>query len=435
MKKYMVLALVLFLAFSALPIKLQVAHGAESGKRIVTMSIWINLGVVDFDDFCSWFTGHESNYTFVLANWERLNSTQINWLQSQAELIPSISYLQVYNPATRVSAVDGYLNSWKTTFGSYPMGIFSFQPDTYIVNYTSQKYGTEYFHGTCFDQYLSDFMTQRGGWQLPYYTSDYHALVPNNSSGGVVILPHVTWDWIASFVTNVQISTHPLWEPGVTTDTEVPYYVLQIMNRTLNGMTPYGYSTFMFEYDWVKNNNRLWICDQIIGNLTSWTNVDILTLADTVTWFKSTYSSTPTYHVDFQSPFSGDTIEWYYSTDCRIARVSDHVVSFVDYRKQSSDVYLTTNATIDWQAEWSTDNDIDDSLNFTINALGGVYLKAPATTDEFYYPASKSLANFPKYYYDSLNSPNEIIIFGILLSLVIILVTVIIAFRRKIKRR
>jgi hypothetical protein len=436
MKKCVMLVLILVAASCALPTNLQVAHGSETGKRIVTLSIWINFGAVDFDGFYAWFAGCESNYTFVLANWERLNSTQISWLKSQAELIPSISYLQVYDPATRVSVVDAYLNSWKTTFGSYPKGIFSFQPDTYIVNYTSRKYGIEYFHGTCFDQYLSDFMTQRGGWQLPYYANETHVLVPNTNAGGVVIFPHETWDWIASFVDNVQISTHPLWEPGVSEDSQVPYYVLQIINRTLNGVTPFGYSTFMFEYDWVKDNNRLWICKEIIGNLTSWDNVEILTLEDAANWFKATYDSTPTYHVSFQSPFSGDTIEWYYSTDCRIARVSDHIVSFVDYEKQDPDIYLTTNATIDWQAELSTNNDIDNSLNFTINALGGVYLKAPVTTDEFYYPASRSLANFPKYYYDSLNSSNEIISFGIFfIAFAIFLVAVIIAFRRKIKWR
>jgi len=391
MKKYIVLVLFLVLALSVIPINLQVVHGAETGKRIVTMVIYVNFALVDFDDFYGWVSAFPSNYTFILDNWGSLNATQAGWLKSQAELIPALSYMQAWTPAVRVSYIDSLLTDWKRMFGSYPKGIFSFQPDTFLVNYTAQKYGVEYWHGTCFDQYISDYMTQRGGWQLPYYASETHVLRPNTDDGGVAILPHETWDWVASFTDNAQILTHPLWG-GIVPDAQVASYVLEIINRTLNGVSPFGYSTFMFEYDWVKAKNRLWITEEIIGNLTSWDNIELLKLGEVTDWFKATYDSTPTYRVNFQSPYSNATIDWYYSTDCRVARVGNYVVSFVDYAVQGSDTFLTTNATVDFESEKSATNCIDDSLNFTINALGGATLKAPVTTSSKYYIGD--LANF-----------------------------------------
>jgi hypothetical protein len=189
----------------------------------------------------------------------------------------------------------------------------------------------------------------------------------------------------------------------------------------------------MFEYDWVKAKNRLWIPEEVIGNLTSWDNIELLKLSEITDWFKATYNSTPTYRVSFQSPYSNATIEWYYSTDCRVARVGNYVVSFVDYTVQGSDNFLTTNATVDLESEKSATNCIDDSLNFTINALGGATLKAPVTTSSKYYAGD--LANFKVQYYSDLEL-QEILQFVIPFSVfVIILVAVIIAFRRKIKRR
>lgn len=54
--------------------------------------------------------------------------------------------------------------------------MFDFQPDTYTVNYCETKNMT-YVTGYCFDQYAVDWMTERGGWQSPYYASHDHILM------------------------------------------------------------------------------------------------------------------------------------------------------------------------------------------------------------------------------------------------------------------
>jgi hypothetical protein len=418
MKKYAVVILVLVLGMAVLLTNSLVEKDTIRGKRIVNIVILLDFNNVNFDDFYSWLSPRPANYTFALLNWGgALNATQINWLQSQAELIPGFGYLQTRMPRVRASYVDSQLDAWNETFGSYPNGIFSFQPDTYTVNYTAQNYGVEYWQGYCFDQYVIDYMTERGGWQMPYYANPEQVLRPNSGVaglimypsilrhssgvGGVVIYPHLTWDWIASFTVAHQINTHPLWSAKQAQKTEVPSLVCDIIDRTLNGSRPYGYATFMFEYDWIRSNGCLEVPEQIIGNLTSWSNIQLLNLSDTTDLFKNTYITTPNYTVNYTSPYDNSTVEWYYSKDFRVARVGNYVKSFVDYKVQDPDVFLNTNTAVVFNGTWFSGNDIDDSLNFTIDALGGAKDRAPITTNGFYYPTSESLVNFPKYYYDN----------------------------------
>ena len=368
-------------------------------ERIVTMVILLDFNTMEYDSFHNWFQGLESNYTFVLLHWESLNSTQINWLQSQAELIPCISRSQIYNTAVRASKTDTLLNNWNATFGSYPKGIFSFQPDTYLVNYTNTNYGVEYWQGYCFDQYVIDRFTERGGWQLPYYAREDHVLVPNNVSGGVVIYPHLTWDWIDSFTLDHEYSTHPLQR--LVDDNDISTYVLNLITTTLDTTDPFGYATFMFEYGWVESKNKLWIAEGIIKGLTSDLKIQSLTLEDCNNWFTSTYTTTPTYRVKFSSPNSGKSIEWYYSTSYRVARADSQVVSFIDYENQESEIYLIETANINTEEQETIDNDIDNSLTFIIDALGGAGNRAPIKTNGVQYPPSEDLADFPTYYYSS----------------------------------
>ena len=279
-----------------------------------------------------------------------------------------------------------------------------YQPDTYFINAAEQR-GIKYVMGYCFDQYQVDYMTMRGGWQLPYYASSINALMPENStSGGVVVLPWLTWDWIDSFTVSHLYETEPAYFGGVT-NTSGANNVIALMDKTLDSSLPFGYVTNGFDFGWYYsldqsyNFGLLNMESTIINHFGSNSSYQILSGGNFTNWFKNTYSSTPTYHVNYTSPFSGETIEWYYDNESRIARYNGAVVSYVDYTQQMNDPYLTDVATVNSSLPSNT-SQIDNSLRFTIDALGGGQYRAPVVSTGITYAGP--LSGFPVYFHPLL---------------------------------
>ena len=86
--------------------------------------------------------------------------------------------------------------------------------------------------------------------------------------------------------------------------------------------------------------------------------------------------------------YSNQWVEWYYSPNCRIARIDSNVVSYLIYAAQAPDKYV---------GEYGYyDEGIDTSLTLEINALGGGELRASITTEP--YPYKYALEEFPTKY-------------------------------------
>lgn len=369
--------------------------------KIVNFSVIID-SASNFDALMSWLdTLNFSDFTFVL--WENCeddilnNATRLNKLKQYGEIIPRIAYIQQKTPSERLSYIDQKLAKYNNSLGYMPMGIFDFIPDTFSAQYVYDK-GLIYYQGYCFDSWTIDFMSMRGGFQMPYYASDIHILIPSNQKS-IVLLPHSTWDWISSFKYSQNIHLHPynLIKRIFNDDVDkAKNYFLKLMDYTIMGSSPFGYAVFQFEWEWCYSEG-------ITDNILDWINTTITTrpysfwmFNKTAIWFRNTYTSTPTYRINFISPYLNERIEWYYDTESRIARIDNQVVSYVDYTEQNPDKFLTQNKLINWGIPSSDLNSIDISLKFKIDALGGASNRHPIKTDSYTY--SGDLANFKTYY-------------------------------------
>jgi hypothetical protein len=360
----------------------------------------INAYAPDFHGFTFAIDPLVSNHTMDFS-WALGNQTRLEFLETMGDVIPFLwggffyaeqaPPLQSLDPSQRIAVVDDVLAQWINYTGRLPDGVFCWQPDTFTLNYLETK-GIQFNIGYCFDQYVIDYMTMRGGWQEPYYASSWNALAPNNQTeGGVVILPYVTWDWIDSFTRSHFYDSEPYDTPSDVGDKAS--YIEALIERTMASSQPIGYAAFSF---FTSAQNNWTETGQILKHLIEGDSYQKMSVGDFVTWFKMNYPTTPTYHVDFTSPHDGQSIEWYYSTQARIARANGTVLSYVDYRHQGPDPYLTNAAVINFSQPRSSTNSIDNSLNFTLDALGGGQYRHPIVGTGVSYTGP--LAAFPEWY-------------------------------------
>ena len=389
-----------FLVMICLVILFSIPNIKQYKKEIVVFSVMIEADI-DFDYFLSWLKDlNYTHFTFVL--WEEAednilnNATRVNALKNYGEIIPRRDYLQLSTPQERRNKIDEMVEKYNNSLGYTPKGIMSFIPDTFTVQYLLEK-NFSYIQGYCFDQYVIDYMTMRGGWQMPYYANLSHVLVPN-SQKSIVVFPHLTWDWIESFRISHHLNTHPLnlkeFFDGDATKAKA--YWLSLIDSSLSCSEPFGFAVCQFEWQWLckekwENVTKDWIC-----TLVKTQNYAFLNFEETAEWFLTNYSSSPIYKIIFVSPYTGERIEWYYDNRNRIARIGSEIVSYVNYMNQTQDRYLNQIAQMNWGTTPSESNCIDYSLQFEIDALGGGYLRSPIKTATFTYKGD--LSSFAKFY-------------------------------------
>jgi hypothetical protein len=407
---------------------------SENPFKIVSLSIIIDEASY-FDQLSDWLrTLGFSNFTFVvvegITNQYILgNSTRISTLERYGAVIPRLCIMQGYEPAKRIANANFTLNEFSEALGYTPKGVMDFIPDTYTSQYLLTQ-GVEYYQGYCFDQYNIDRMTMRGGFQMPYYSNSTNILCPNPATGGMVVLPHSTWDWAASFTVSHNLQLHPLnlmnmkYEGNQTAKN----YFLSLIDKTLEGSSPFGFATIQFEWSWLYREGDVWqVLDWLQTLMATRPSYQYLTFEDTVDWFKANYDQTPTYRINFESPYDGSRIEWYYSVSSRVARVEKNVVSYVDFTEQRFDRYLEDYSPIIWGSHDSPTNSIDNSLSFKIDALGGGYLRAPVSSRSVRYDGD--LSSFETYYDELISASDQALqTFTFILALLLVPIAVITVF-------
>ena len=400
-----------------------------STSTIKNVAITILVDSATYEKFAAWIAPYGEgfhNFTFIIDSenssfqWFLGNQTRIEFLTGIGEVIPLLSavspdgytpgYIQTVSPAERIQIVDRTINEWKTSLGHVPSGVFMFQPDTLVSNHLESQNVT-YILGYCFEQYTVDWMTMRGGWQLPYYASSEHALMPENQSKfGTLILPWLTWDWIDSLTLSHNYNTHIIdTRDSQLNLTNPDDYIIQLIDENLASCSPIAYSAFSFEFDWLDyyaSTTDSSIFDEvnnILNHLIGNNSYPKLSADNFTKWFTQNYEITPTYSVSFTSPHSNQSIEWFYSQSSRVARTNGTVFSFVDYTKQQEDKYLNAVATVNFSEPRSITNCIDNSLIFSIDALGGGMYRAPVQGQGVEY--SGNLADFMESYYNGSPEP------------------------------
>jgi hypothetical protein len=230
--------------------------------KFVSISIILD-NAKGYEELENWLeTVQFHNFTFVIdPNFQMYwldNQTRCDTMKSFGKIIPLLGYMQLYDTTTRKLIVDNLIQDWQAKLNQKPAGFFCFQPDTYTVNYLAERDIT-YVQGYCFDQYLGDYMTMRGGWQMPYLADKLHANKPSRNETGVVILPHVTWDWIASFTESPELNTHILnlksfFKGNMTL---AQNYFFDLIDSTLYASKPFGFVSVQFEWCWAALDGDL----------------------------------------------------------------------------------------------------------------------------------------------------------------------------------
>lgn len=405
-------------------------------KEIVCFSIVVD-NASEFDTLSTWLD--DLNYSkFTFALWESEedeilnNATRIAKLEEYGDIIPRRGYIQTKTPQQRKDTIDSMIAEYNSSLGYVPNGLHDFIPDTYTCQYLLSK-GFSYVQGYCLDQWAIDYMSQMGGWQLPYFADPLHVLRPSSQPSGIVVLPHNTWDWIDGLTVHLSVNSHVqnlMAHIFVGDNASAKDYWLKLMDYTLAGCDPLGYFCMQFEFDWVQKQGYADEAKDWISAVMENRTYDLMTFNETANWLSQNYKYTPVYTVDFQSPYSGERIEWYHDNKSRVARVGNKVVSYVDYTDQCADKYITEKKDIDWGLPHTLDlNCIDNSLMFTIDALGGGTWRHDPKTEAVTY--SGRLSHFGQWYATSHSGGFPTAIAGVIAGLTCLFVCVGIIRRRK----
>ena len=380
--KKIVILLILFLSASFYIGENQYA-GVVRAESPSMRNVSISIEVVNatYEPFSQWLMANFTNFhnfTFLLQavsgsfDWALANATRLDFLTLHGEIIPETPFgFQQNTIIDRQIWLSDFISQWRNATGAVPPGFFTFQPDTYSVNYLLDQ-NVSYITGYCFDQYRIDYMTERGGWQLPYYANRKSALCPeNSSSGGMVVFPFLTWDWIDRYTVSHLCNTETLGFAGPNPIQGVK----NIIDTSLNSSWPFGFVAVSFSFDWYYTGGELANETAVLNYVLSDDSYQKYSLSNFTGWFKSNYQATPSYRILYTSPNSGQSIEWYYDKTFRVARIGNQVVSYINYTKQPTDPFLSFPC--DLNSSLPADDpaaQIDTSLRFTIDALaGGTY--------------------------------------------------------------
>jgi hypothetical protein len=405
--------ILIFLSFS-MPFNVLRIY-CSATRKIVNISIIVDVGQAndallflrDFHKRCNGFNKWSIVLTTGLIEQGILdNVTWVGEMKLYGELLPGLWMVQTHDNYWKKMAADNFISLWEAKVGYKPYGFFMWQPDTYMANYLNRR-GVRYVQGYCFDQYAVDYMTMRGGWQQPYYASEKHCLVPKIQGKGIVVLPHLIWDWRDSFELDHDYNSRivSVWRSFSKQNyEEAKNYVLKLMNATLEYVKPLAYFVTQDEvFGWggaYKDFKLINYTDFFKSVLDNASKLDAVveTFNETSIWFLENFESNPAYHFVFSSPYSGKKSEWLWTSKHRVTRYDDEwVAGYVEYAKQNPDPFLNTVAQLDLsKSSCDPSSCIDTSLNFTIDDYGGGIFRAPQKGNRIRYKGN--LQSFPGFY-------------------------------------
>ena len=285
-------------------------------------------------------------------------------------IIPEFSFMQTLPTSWREGVVDSRFNEFQLADGTYPKGVFSFQTDTYTLDYLRNEYNVTFAVGNVWDQINMDSMSMRGGFSTPYYASQRNSMIPSRTTNdtSMLILPPFT---IAPTDRYHADYNHiiDLYLQGID--------MQEFKYTTINH--PF-FTPFFLELDWLVNLNDSDLTRLFVENY-KWVyqKFEVVTAQQYTNLFENRFIITPEYHFTYTSSNAtifpetyGEKIEWLMNPNRRIARINDTVISAIDYNTQSRDSYLAANKTLDFNGyRFGEDpnNMITTSLTFKIDAV------------------------------------------------------------------
>jgi hypothetical protein len=213
----------------------------------------------------------------------------------------NIGFSTGYTPEEREKLADVYMQDFKSIFGYYPKSVGSWFIDEHTLNYLYQKYHIV-ASSNCKDQYGTDGYTLWGGyWNQAYYPSKVNSYMPAQNEGNQIPVPIFRMlgsdplrQYDAGLGTTWQgvITLEPVYKDAGGSAEWVDWFFKQLVNGEA---MEFGYTQAGQEnsFTWDAMAKGFEIQMPLIAKLRDEKKVQVETLAESGTWFRKHYKTTP----------------------------------------------------------------------------------------------------------------------------------------------
>ncbi|GHE32144.1 hypothetical protein GCM10017764_14170 [Sphingobacterium griseoflavum] len=235
----------------------------------------------------------------------------------------NIAFTTGYTPQEREKLVDVYMVKFKEIFGTYPKSVASWFIDAHSLAYMHEKYGIV-ASANCKDQVGTDGYTLWGGyWNQTYYPSRKNAYMPAQNKESQIPVPifrmlgsDPIYQYDKGVGTTGQgvISLEPVYRDGWMDRRWTTFFLDAIVNRPSLAFN-YAQAGQENSFTWKEMRAGLEMQFPLLDSLRRAKRIRIETLAQSGTWFKSQFATTPATAVTAVEDYrdQGNKSVWYNS--------------------------------------------------------------------------------------------------------------------------
>jgi hypothetical protein len=224
-----------------------------------------------------------------------------------------VGFATGYTPMERERLVDVYMKDFKQIFGYYPKSVGSWFIDAHSLNYMYEKYGIV-ASCNCKDQIGTDGYTLWGGyWNQAYYPSKMNAYMPAQNEEKQIPVPVFRmlgsdpvrqYDLGLGTKRQGVISLEPVYRFGGGDSAWVNWYFREF-TEGVSLEFAYVQTGQENSFTWERMAEGFGIQMPLIARLRDEQKINVETLAETGTWFRDHYKTTPATSVTVTSDLEG----------------------------------------------------------------------------------------------------------------------------------
>lgn len=284
------------------------------------------------------------------------------------------AFLVGYAVADRKKIIDTLMASFKKEFGYYPQFTVAWMIDAWSLNYIDKTYSVK-LHELTKEQYETDSYTLYGGiFNVPYYPSDSHPLIPGNidTKLNLIIVRQTISDLLKNYGSGKSYFTSQPNDYLQNPDEHNFNYFQKLIEQSLSQNNPFRFALIGFEnsFSWdkygeeyikqLKYISRLWDDKKLLLKKPSEYALDFI---------KNNPENKPFILKENFSPGVDLGVLWYFGKNYR-ARiiVKNNRVILDDLRSflNIDDPYITNKAMLDY-TYWIIPYLIDGSQMYTLS--------------------------------------------------------------------
>jgi|SRR3989344_5293073 len=238
-------------------------------------------------------------------------AAQVPYHQSGSWHFANSIFLSGYAQEERQKLIDTVFQSFKSTFGYYPVSVGAWWVDSFSLQYMHDKYQVIANLG-CADQFATDNYQIWGQyWSTPFYPSKIHAAIPaatTDNKIGVVTIQWASREPRQGYYSSIY-STQDY--PNTNEKYDTSYFAKLVQLYTTAGPNKFGQITVGLEGDLSPDSYQGEYSKQlaVVSNLAA----QKVTMKDFAQWYQSTFTDLSPAHT-----ISADGVTWYQSPSYRI---------------------------------------------------------------------------------------------------------------------